>query len=58
MENHATDLCELSEDTTTEIGMWTNIFRFETSTHVDHGNTFVIINKYIYTTIITCAIQI
>ena len=47
MENHATDLCELSEDTTTEIGMWTNIFRVETSTHVDHGNTFCN-NKQIY----------
>jgi hypothetical protein len=39
MENHATDLCELSKDTTTEIGMWTNIFRVEISTHVDHGNS-------------------
>ena len=39
MENHATDLCELSKDTTTETGMWTNIFRVEISAHVDHGNS-------------------
>ena len=40
MENHATDMCELHKDTTTETGMWTNIFRVEISSHVDHGNTF------------------
>jgi len=38
-ENNATDMCKLNEETT-EIGMWTNIFRVEISAHVDHGNTF------------------
>ena len=37
-ENNATDVCELNKDTTTEKGMWTNIFRVEISSHVDHGN--------------------
>jgi len=37
--NSATDMCELNEDTT-KTGMWTNIFRVEISSHVDHGNTF------------------
>ena len=37
--NNATDICELNEDTTKE-GRWTNIFRVEISSHVDHGNTF------------------
>jgi hypothetical protein len=39
MENHATDMCKLNKDTTTETGMWTNIFRVEISSHVDHGNS-------------------
>ena len=47
MENHATDMCELHKDTTTETGMWTNVFRVEISAHVDHGNTFYD-NKQIY----------
>ena len=38
-ENNATDVCELSKDTTTETGMWTNIFRVEISAHVDYGNS-------------------
>ena len=42
-ENHATDVCELNKDTTTETGMWTNIFRVEISAHVDHGNSINII---------------
>jgi hypothetical protein len=37
-ENNATDICELSKDSTTETGMWTNIFRVEISAHVDRGN--------------------
>ena len=37
--NSATDICELNEHTT-KTGMWTNIFRVEISSHVDHGNTF------------------
>ena len=37
-ENNATDICELSKDSTTETGMWTNIFRVEISAHVDLGN--------------------
>jgi hypothetical protein len=37
--NNATDICELNEDTT-KTGRWTNIFRVEISSHVDHGNTF------------------
>ena len=36
----AVDLCELTKDTTTETGMWTNIFRVVISAHVVHGNTF------------------
>ena len=44
-ENNATDMCKLNEDTT-EIGMWTNIFRVEISAHVDHGNIFC--NKKLY----------
>ena len=47
MDNHATDICELNKGTTTETGMWTNIFRVEISAHVDHGNTFYD-NKQIY----------
>ena len=39
-ENNATDVCELNKDTTTETGMWMNIFRVEISTHVDPGNIF------------------
>ena len=39
MENHATDMWKLNKDTTTETGMWTNIFRVEISSHVDHGNS-------------------
>ena len=38
-ENHATDVCELNKEITTETGMWTNIFRVEISAHVDHGNS-------------------
>jgi hypothetical protein len=49
-DNHATDLCELNEDTTSETGMWTNIFRVEISSHVYHGNTFF---NNIYPAIIT-----
>jgi len=37
--NNATDICELNEDTT-KTGMWTNIFRVEISSHINHGNTF------------------
>jgi hypothetical protein len=37
-ENNVTDICELSKDSTTETGMWTNIFRVEISAHVDRGN--------------------
>jgi hypothetical protein len=37
--NSATDICKLNEDTS-KTGMWTNIFRVEISSHVDHGNTF------------------
>jgi hypothetical protein len=42
-ENHATDVCELNKDTTTETGKWTNIFRVEISAHVIHGNSINII---------------
>ena len=45
MENHATGVCELTKDTTTETGMWTNIFRVEISAHVDHGNSINIFNQ-------------
>jgi len=48
-ENNATDMCKLNKDTT-ETGMWTNIFRVEISSHVDHGNTFY---NNIYPAIIT-----
>jgi hypothetical protein len=37
------NVCELSKDTTTETGMWTNIFRVEISAHVDYGNSINII---------------
>ena len=46
-ENHATDVCEQNKYTTTETGMWTNIFRVEMLSHVDHGNIFCN-NKRIY----------
>ena len=39
-ENHATDVCELNKDTTTETGMWTNTFRVEISSHIDQSNVF------------------
>ena len=45
-ENNATDICRLNENTT-DTGMWTNIFRVEILSHVDHGNTFYN-NKGIY----------
>ena len=32
-------MCELNKDIA-ETGMWTNIFRVEITSHVDHGNTF------------------
>jgi hypothetical protein len=38
-ENNATDICELNRDATVKTGIWTNIFRVEISSHVDHGNT-------------------
>ena len=47
-ENNATDVCELNKDTTTEAGMWTNIFRVEISAHVDRGNILCNNNKQIY----------
>ena len=37
--NNAADICELNEDNV-NTGIWTNIFRVEISSHVDHGNTF------------------
>ena len=46
-ENNATDICELNKDTTTETWIWTNIFRVEISTHINHGNTLYN-NKRIY----------
>jgi hypothetical protein len=42
-ENHAINVCDLNKDTTTETGMWTNIFRVEISAHVDYGNSINII---------------
>jgi hypothetical protein len=46
-ENNATDICELSKDTTTETWIWTNIFRVEISRRINHGNTLYN-NKRIY----------
>ena len=37
--NNATDMCELNKDNV-KAGMWTNMFRVEISSHVDHSNTF------------------
>ena len=63
-ENNATDMCKVNKDTT-EIGMWTNIFRVEISSHVDHGNTFynniriyLFIYSFINPAIITFAMHI
>jgi hypothetical protein len=39
-ENHATDVCKLNKDTTTETGMWTNTFRVDISSHIDQSNVF------------------
>ena len=51
-ENNATDLCKLNEDIT-ETGMWTNIFRVEISSHVDHGKTVSESDTFIYCNVVT-----
>ena len=45
--NNATDMCELNKDNV-KTGMWTNIFRVEIWNHVDYGNTFIIIDEFVY----------
>lgn len=45
IENNTTDVCSQNRGTT-DTWVWTNIFRVEILTHVNHGNE--IFNEYIY----------
>jgi hypothetical protein len=45
IENNTTDVWSQNRGTT-DTGVWTNMFRVEILTHVNHGNEYF--NEYIY----------